>query len=51
LFSSGVDKSKAYRLLFGTEMISFEYKNRPMSKLKRDIIDQIERAQSIKFFD
>lgn len=51
LYADGVDKIKAYRLLLGTEMIRENYKNRPLSKLKRDIIAQIEEAQGIKFFE
>lgn len=51
LFTGGLDKAQAYRLLLGTEMMSDAYKNRPMSKLKRDIIEQIEKVQKIKFFD
>lgn len=51
LYTGGLDKAQAYRLLLGTEMMSATYKNRPMSKLKRDIIDQIEKAQKINFFD
>lgn len=51
LYTGGLDKAQAYRLLLGTEMMSDAYKNRPMSKLKRDIIEQIEKVQKIKFFD
>lgn len=51
LYTAGGDKAKAYRLLLGTEMLKDEYKNRPLSKLKRDIIEQIEKAQGIKFFE
>lgn len=51
LYTDGVDKTKAYRLLLGTEMMTGDYKNRPMSKLKRDIIEQIEEAQGLKFFE
>ena len=50
LFTGGLDKAQAYRLLLGTEMMSDAYNNRPMSKLKRDIIEQIEKVQKIKFF-
>lgn len=51
LYASGTDKVKAYRLLFGSEMMPLAYKNRPMSKLKRDIIEQIEKAKGVKFFE
>lgn len=51
LYTSGSDKTKAYRLLLGTEMMSVAFKNRPMSKLKRDIVQQIEDAQGISFFE
>lgn len=51
LYTSGVGKTKAYRLLIGTEMMSDAYKNRPMSKLKKDLIEQIEKAQGIRFFE
>ena len=47
---NGVDKEKAYRLLFGTEMMSNKFKNRPFSKLKRDILAQLEKEEGIKFF-
>ena len=50
LYTGGVDRTKAYRLLLGTEMEAMDYKNRPMSKLKRDIIEQIEQALGIQFF-
>ena len=45
---NGVDEEKAYRLLFGTEMASNKHKNRPFSKLKRDILDQLEKEEGIK---
>jgi len=32
-------------------MMSVAFKNRPMSKLKRDIVQQIEDAQGIRFFE
>ena len=51
LYAGGADKLKAYRLLFGAEMMPPEYKNRPMSKLKRDIMEQIEKAEGINFFE
>lgn len=51
LYAGGSDKQKAYRLLFGSEMMPDAYKNRPMSKLKRDIIEQIENAEGIRFFE
>ena len=51
LYADGGDKIKAYRLLLGTEIMREDYKNRPLSKLKRDIIAQIEEAQGIKFFE
>ena len=51
LYADGTDKMKAYRLLFGAELMPRDYKNRPMSKLKRDIIEQIERAQGLKIID
>ncbi len=51
LYTAGGDRAKAYRLLLGTEMMKDEFKNRPLSKLKRDIIEQIEKAQGVKFFE
>lgn len=33
------------------EMMPLAYKNRPMSKLKRDIMEQIEKAEGLKFFE
>lgn len=51
LYTGGVDKPKAYRLLFGTEMLPATFKNRPLSKMKKDIIKQIEKAQGMKFFE
>lgn len=51
LYTAGSDCAKAYRLLLGTEMMKNEFKNRPLSKLKRDIIEQIEKAQGMKFFE
>jgi hypothetical protein len=46
---SGTDKEKAYRILLGTEMAVGKYKNRPFSKLKRDILKQLEMDEGIKF--
>ncbi len=51
LYTAGGDRAKAYRLLLGTEMMKDEFKNRPLSKLKRDVIEQIEKAQAMKFFE
>ena len=51
LYTAGGDSAKAYRLLLGTEMMKDEFKNRPLSKLKRDIIEQIEKVQGVKFFE
>lgn len=51
LYTGGSEKAKAYRLLLGTEMLPVAYKNRPLSKLKKDIIEQIEKAQTINFFE
>ena len=51
LYTGGGDKPKAYRLLLGTEMLPATFKNRPLSKMKKDIIEQIEKAQGMKFFE
>lgn len=51
LYTGGGDKPKAYRLLLGTEMLPSTFKNRPLSKMKRDIIEQIEKAQGMKIFE
>lgn len=37
----GVSRAEAYRILFGTEMIPDKYDNRPFSKFKKDILDQL----------
>lgn len=36
-------------MLLGTEMLTDAYKNRPMSKMKRDIVDQFEKTKKISF--
>lgn len=38
---NGVSRAEAYRILFGTEMISDKYDNRPFSKFKKDILEQL----------
>lgn len=38
---NGVSRAEAYRILFGTEMIPNKYDNRPFSKFKKDILDQL----------
>jgi len=51
LYADGTDNAKAYRLLLGTELMPQAYKNRPMSKLKRDIVEQIERVKGIRIIE
>ena len=46
---NSTDKEKAYRLLLGTEMMIGNYKNRPFSKLKKDILNQLEKEEGISF--
>ena len=48
-FGNSTDKEKAYRLLLGTEMMIGNYKNRPFSKLKKDILNQLEKEEGISF--
>lgn len=45
----GTDKEKAYRLLLGTEMVADKHKNRPFSKLKRDILEQLKQEEHISY--
>lgn len=50
LKGDGLSMADAYRLLLGTEYNAENFKNRPLSKLKRDILKQIEEALGIEIF-
>lgn len=44
-----LSKADIYRMLFGTELEAFNNLNRPLSKLKRDILTEIGILKDGKF--
>lgn len=41
----GLDKEDIYRVIFGTHFNSKDFDKRPFSKLKRDILEELEIVQ------
>ena len=50
-YGNTISKEHAYRLAFGTEMDASLFPDRPLSKLKRDVLKQLQNALKINLID
>lgn len=50
-FGGSISKERAYRMVFGTELNASLYNDRPLSKMKRDVLIQLQEALAIKLID
>ena len=50
-FGGTVTKEHAYRIVFGTEMRVSVFSDRPLSKMKRDVLKQLQDALRINLID
>jgi hypothetical protein len=50
-YNGTISKEHAYRLVFGTEMRASLFSDRPLSKMKRDILKQLQDALKINLID
>ena len=46
-YGGTISKEQAYRIVFGTELDPSLYADRPLSKLKRDVLMQLQEALKI----
>ncbi len=46
-YGGTISKEQAYRLIFGTEMKASLFSDRPLSKMKRDVLKQLQEALKI----
>ena len=46
-YGGSISKEHAYRLIFGTEMKASLFSDRPLSKMKRDVLKQLQEALKI----
>lgn len=46
-YGGNISKEHAYRLIFGTEMKASLFSDRPLSKMKRDVLKQLQEALKI----
>lgn len=50
-YGGSISKEHAYRMVFGTEMRASVYDDRPLSKMKRDVLMQLQEALGINLID
>ena len=50
-YGGSISKEHAYRLVFGTEMKASLFSDRPLSKMKRDVLKQLQDALKIDLID
>lgn len=50
-YGNTISKEHAYRLAFGTEMAASLFLDRPLSKMKRDVLKQLQEALNINLID
>ena len=50
-YGNTITKEQAYRLVFGTEMEASLFLDRPLSKLKKDILKQLQEALNLNLVD
>lgn len=50
-YGGSISKEHAYRMVFGTEMNASLYNDRPLSKMKKDVLMQLQEALGIKLID
>jgi len=50
-YGGNISKEHAYRLVFGTEMDASLFLDRPLSKMKKDVLDQLQEALGIELID
>lgn len=50
-YGGSISKEHAYRLVFGTEMKASLFSDRPLSKMKRDVLMQLQEALKIDLID
>jgi hypothetical protein len=50
-YGGSISKEHAYRMVFGTEMSASVYNDRPLSKMKRDVLMQLQEALDINLID
>lgn len=50
-FSKNISKEYAYRMVFGTELRASLFLDRPLSKMKRDVLKQLQEALGIQLIE
>lgn len=50
-YGGSISKEHAYRLVFGSEMKASVFSDRPLSKMKRDVLMQLQEALKIDLID
>ena len=50
-FGNSISKEHAYRMVFGTELNAALFADRPLSKMKRDVLKQLQEALGIDLID
>lgn len=50
-YGGSISKEHAYRMVFGTEMSASVFNDRPLSKMKRDVLMQLQEALGINLID
>ena len=50
-YGGSISKEHAYRMVFGTEMSASVYNDRPLSKMKKDVLMQLQEALGINLID
>ena len=50
-FGSSISKEHAYRMVFGTELRASLFLDRPLSKMKRDVLMQLQEALGINLIE
>lgn len=50
-FGNSISKEHAYRMVFGTELRSSLFLDRPLSKMKRDVLMQLQEALGIQLIE
>lgn len=50
-YGGSISKEHAFRLVFGTELDSSLFSDRPLSKMKRDVLKQLQEALGLELLD